>query len=79
MTTILPVFDISWHDKPSYLYGANPEEGDVEASVEGEANQVEGEEVKVEANHAEVGMFNFVGNGNFYFLLFEDSMEMEQF
>jgi len=34
------------------LYGVDPEEGDVEASVEGEPDQVEGEKVKVEADHA---------------------------
>ena len=56
-----------WHDKPSCLYGADPEEGDIEAAVEGEPDQVEGEEVKVEANHADVGNFNHVGNCNFDF------------
>ena len=45
----------------SCLYGVDPEEGDVEASVEGEPDQVEGEEVKVEADHAD-GQ-----NGNFDF------------
>ena len=50
----------------SCLYGVDPKEEDIEASIEGEPDQVEGEEVKVEANHADVG--------NFYF--FEDSMEI---
>lgn len=34
------------------LYGVDPKEEHIEASIEGEPDQVEGEEVKVEADHA---------------------------
>ena len=36
-----------------YLNAVYPEESDVVAAIEGEANNVQGEEIKVEANHTE--------------------------
>ena len=60
------VSDIGVKGSASCLYGVDPKEKDIEASVEGEPDQVEGEKVKVEANHADVEMFYF----------FEHSMEI---
>ena len=41
------------HHHDHHLYRINPEEKDIEAAIEGEPDQVQGEEVKVQTDHAE--------------------------
>ena len=41
------------HHHDHHLYRIDPEEKDIEAAIEGEPDQVQGEEVKVQTDHAE--------------------------
>ena len=45
------------HHHDHHLYRINPEEKDIEAAIEGEPDQVQGEEVKVQTDHAEGSFF----------------------
>ena len=45
------------HHHDHHLYRIDPEEKDIEAAIEGEPDQVQGEEVKVQTDHAEGSFF----------------------